>query len=116
MNSYYSILKFVSNTMSGEYIVIGLILVSENKVLYKFSDDKITIANKLRPDSKQLIDFFVYNFNDYIKKQNLSNLSDFKFLNRLSIYNNGIIQITKPSKIKMVFNEENFESLFNNII
>lgn len=125
MNSYYSILKFVNNSLSGEYIAIGLILVSNKNVFYKLSNNKISIANKLNPNSIKLLKFSLDNLNSYINddiKYHNHELIEFDknisvdFLNRLSVYNSGILQFSKPSMLKMEVNKSSFEMLFKDFI
>jgi len=125
MKSYYSILKFVNNSLSGEYIAIGLIVVSNNNVYYRLSNKKVLISNKLNPDSKKLLEFSIDNLHSYIKndiEDHSQNSFKFEknisvdFLNRLSVYNSGILQFSKPSMLKMKINKVSFESLFKDFI
>lgn len=125
MSSYYSILKFVNNSLSGEYMAIGLIAISGNDVFFRTSNQKLSIANKLNPNAKNLLKFSVTKINDFINydiKDQSSNLVKFEkklnieLLNRLSIYNNGIIQFSKPSMINIKLDQSTFDKFFTEII
>jgi len=125
MGGYYSILKFVNNSLSGENISIGLIVVSGDNVFFRSSKSKISIAQKLNPNSKKLLDFSLdkienFIFND-LKDQDdklvqFDRSLNVELLNRLSIYNNGVIQFSKPSFINLKFEQNTFNKFFVDFI
>lgn len=121
MDSYYSILKFVNNSISGENISLGLISISGDQVFFKYSKNKLLIANKLNSDAKKLLSFNLNKIEEFISydlKDQSDKLIQFdksinlNFLNRLSNYNNGLIQFTKPSFIKTSINVDVFNTFF----
>jgi len=125
MSSYYSILKFVNNSLSGEYISIGLVAISDKNVFFRTSKNKVSIAHKLNPNSKNLLNFSLDKISDFIcndSKEQSNQLVKFEktmnveFLNRLSVYNNGIVQFSKPSMINMKLDQNSFDNLFEDVI
>lgn len=125
MGSYYSILKFVNNSLSGENISVGLIAVSGNKVFFRSSNSKLSFAKKLNPKSKSLVEFSISKIEDYVN-HDLSDQSgkliqfdkslDLELLNRLSIYNNGVIQFSKPSFINLKLDDVSFSKFFEDLV
>ena len=125
MESYYSILKFVNNPVSNESIAVGLIFISQGQVFFKYSEQKIIFVKKLNPSVSKLFDFSIEQLNSYIKKDSLvssgmlfqfpKNLNS-DFLNRLSDYNNGILQFSKLSFIKDNVDQRVFLDYFGKFI
>lgn len=125
MGSYYSILKFVNNSLSGENISIGLIFVSGDNVFFKISKNKIALTSKLNTASKKLVDFSISRIQDFISRDiedqshkliSFDKKIDVEYLNRLSSYNNGLIQFSKPSYIESAINLERFDKFYNDYI
>lgn len=124
MKSYYSIIRFVNNPLSKENLAIGMIVISEGKVFYKFSKDKISLVNKINTSNSSLLEYTiekVSNFIDLQLKEEVSLFSkemsvNLEYLNRLSIYNNGFLQFDKPSVINLAFDTFRFHSFFSKYI
>lgn len=125
MESHISILRFVSNPLSEESIALGLIVVAKNDVFFKLSTKKVDFAKKLNPSSAKLLDFSLKQLRNFIahdladqsdKLIQFSKSLDSQFLNRLTNYNNGILQFSKPSFIKSDFNSQIFAEYFTKII
>ncbi|MBN8670439.1 MAG: hypothetical protein J0L80_07115 [Chitinophagales bacterium] len=124
MSSYYSILKYVNNSLSDENIAIGLVAISNGKVFFQLSERKIGICKKLNPKANRLVDFSLKQFSNYLEIDrcsddrlfSFSKSVDIQFLERLHAYNNGILQFSKPSFIKVVFDDNIFESYFERLI
>lgn len=125
MESHYSILKFVNNPLSGENISLGLIVISDQDVYFRLSTQKLSIAKKLNPHSislleyslEQLRNFLAYDLADQSYKLiQFKKTLDTSFLNRLSNYNNGILQFSKPSFIKATIDGSVFDSYFKKFI
>lgn len=120
MKSHYSILRFVNNPLSRENIAIGLITISENQVRFRFSKEKVNLIKKLNPDSFELTNFTLNKIQDSINSSIIhegellgnENIFNIDYIERLSSYNNGILQFDKPSAINIVFNESFFDSFF----
>jgi hypothetical protein len=125
MGSHYSILKFVNNSLSNENIALGLIVVSNNAVFFKLSSQKITFAKKLNNQSAGLLDFSLNQLTDFFENKHIGNADqmhifdntiDKKYLDRLSNYNNGIIQFSSPNFINIDFTSINFNIYFEKFI
>ena len=126
MKSFYSIIRFVNNPLSKENLAIGLIMISNNKVYYKFSNEKIQLVNKINPSNFKLLEYTIDKISNFIKNENelekkVSLFSDdnkvnFEYLKRLSIYNNGFLQFDNPSIINIDFDEVKFHDFFHKYI
>lgn len=99
-------------------------MISEGKLFFKFSDDKIEFVSKLNPSSYKLFNFSLsqiknslieptLNYKKIIVDDELFNLA---YLERLSNYNNGIVQFDKPVSINQVYDEDKFNSFFEKFI
>lgn len=124
-NTYLSVLKYVSNNLSGESIAIGLLAVSENRSFFKVSKHKIDIVKRLNSDAGKLIVFSVEQlmkiFEEDLKKSGQKKLFFNKilsvdYLNRLSVYNNGVLQFSNPQSFNVVFEDVAFNSFFKKFI
>lgn len=116
-----SILKFVNNPISEENIALGLVVISNEKVFFKLSGQKIDLIKKLNSNSAKLLDFSLNQLRNYLAhdlEDKSMDLIEFKskvtkkFLDRLSKYNNGILQFSPPSYIKSEVNKELFNDYF----
>lgn len=124
MKTFYSIIRFVNNPFNKENLAIGLIIISNNKIFYKFSNEKIQLVNKINPFNFKLLEYTVEKINNFIKNEldkEFSLFSDdnrinLEYLNRLSVYNNGFLQFDNPSIINMDFDEKMFIDFFNKYI
>jgi hypothetical protein len=121
MENVLSILKFVNNPISEENIALGLVVISNDKVFFKLSNQKIDLVKKLNSNSAKLLDFSLNQLRNYLAhdlEDRSMNLIEFKskvnkdFLVRLSKYNNGILQFSQPSFIKSEVNTELFHDYF----
>ncbi len=124
MKSFYSIIRFVNNPLSKENLAIGLIMISDKKIHYKFSNEKIQLVNKINPVNYKLLEYTVEKIDKFIKDEienDISLFSDdskvnFEYLKRLSIYNNGFLQFDNPSIINIDFDEVKFNDFFHKYI
>ena len=124
MKSFYSIIRFVNNPLSKENLAIGLIMISNNKVYYKFSHEKIQLVNKINPLNFKLLEYTIDKISNFIKNELESEVSlfsddnkvNFEYLKRLSIYNNGFLQFDNPSIINIDFDEVKFNDFFHKYI
>lgn len=124
MKSIYSIVRFYSNSLSKENIAIGLIMISDGKLFFKFCEDKIDFVSKFNPSGSKLLNFSLSQIKDSLIQPTLQDrkiivddeLFNSSYLERLSIYNNGIIQFDKPSVINQIYNQEKFLSFFDKYI
>lgn len=124
MKSFYSIIRFVNNPLSKENLAIGLIMISNDKIFYKFSNEKIQLVNKINPLNFKLLEYTIDKVSNFIKSElenDISLFSDdnkvnFGYLKRLSIYNNGFLQFDNPSLINIDFDKVKFEDFFHKYI
>lgn len=123
--SYLSVLKYVSNNLSGENIAIGLVVISNEQAFFKISKRKVDFVKRLNADVGKLIDFSIAQlnklFSEDIKKSPQQKLIHTKilfvdYLNRLSAYNNGVLQFSNPQTFNLVFEESNFNEFFKKFI
>lgn len=124
MKSYYSIIRFVNNPLSRENLAIGMIVISDGQVFYKFSKEKIAITQKINSNNAKLLGYTLAKIETFIDEQLKQEVSLFtkevsvnlEYLNRLSIYNNGFLQFDKPSIINLAFDNTKFQNFFKKYI
>ena len=118
-------LKYVSNNLSGENIAIGLVVISNEQAFFKISKRKIDFVKRLNVDIAKLIDFSIAQlnklFSDDIKKSSQqkpihTKILSIDYLNRLSAYNNGLLQFSNPQTYNLAFEESNFNEFFKKFI
>lgn|SRR5690606_24556432 len=123
MKSYYSLIRYFNNSLSKENIVIGLIAISNTRVFYKFSDLKIKLISKLSDNKDDLLNFNIKKIKESLERnlddqlfieENANNLK--QYIDRLSIYNNGIIQFDKPIELNIDINESFFNKFYDKYI
>jgi hypothetical protein len=123
MKSFYSIVRFINNSLSNENLAVGMIVISGKDVFYRFSSDKLNLVKKINPLNISLLEYTLDKIKYFIENEILSNkplFSDLTFnveyLERLSIYNNGFLKFDKPSGINMSFDNEKFDGFFKRYI
>lgn len=123
MKSYYSLIRHFSNSLSKENIVIGLIAVSNTNVFYRFSESKMKLISKFSNKKDDLLYFNIKKLRESLEinvkdklfiEENSNNLK--QYIDRLAIYNNGIIQFDKPIELNMDFNEDFFIKFYDKYI
>ncbi len=104
-NYVYSIIKFVNNTFTGEFISIGLITVaSGDKVLCKLSQEKIELAKTINPECASMLQMLM---DCYVAPKNFDDLQ------RQIAYHNGILQFSSTSLVTSEMNQEIFDLIFD---
>ena len=125
MESYYSILKYVNNPLSNEAIALGLLAVSNGEVYFQLSDQKLELAKKLNNKNYKLLDFSLKQFQEFLEADSQDEshflIASKKqinkgFINKLSNYNNGILQFSKPEAINSEISTSVFINYFNRFI
>ena len=129
MNSFYSIIRFVSNQWSSENIAVGLLVVSGEKLFFKVSDRKLRLAKSLDANAQKLLKFSVSQLQDFvegekkiIRESNYTTLPLEKsklnqaFVERLHRYSKGILQFSSPELINKVFDEPLFLKYFGKMV
>lgn len=129
MKNFLSTIYIETNSATAEKISIGLIVVTEHKVFYKYSKNKIKIAEKLLGSSiENLVKFSLNTIKEKVAATNadlakqsqklFSPVSFFtddyiKYLNR---YSQGLLQYDAPKPYVAEVNPTIFESLFATFI
>lgn len=124
MKTYYSIIRYVNNSLSKENIAIGMVMLSGKKIFHKFSDGKINLIKKLNPNNYNSLTYLVKKIDSFIVDENLKNNSlfsddvkiNYDYLKRLSIYNNGFLQFDNPSYLGFSYDYSKFNEFFNTYI
>lgn len=123
MKSFYSIVRFINNSLTNENLAVGMVVISGKDVFYKFSADKVNLVKKINPLNCSLLEYTLDKIKSFIDDEILSKkplFSDLTFnveyLERLSIYNNGFLKFDRPSGINMFFDKEKFDDFFKRYI
>ena len=123
MKSFYSIVRFINNSLTNENLAVGMVVISGKDVFYKFSAEKVNLVKKLNPLNVSLLEYTLDKIKSFINDEILSKkplFSDLTFnveyLERLSIYNNGFLKFDKPSGINISFDKEKFDNFFKRYI
>jgi len=123
MKSFYSIVRFINNSLTNENLAVGMVVISGKDVFYKFSAEKVSLVKKINPINVSLLEYTLDKIKSFIDDEILSKkplFSDLTFnveyLERLSIYNNGFLKFDKPSGINMSFDMEKFDNFFRRYI
>ncbi len=94
MGAYYSFIKFRNSNITGESVAIGMVLVQSGlDTMACISENKMKLANIMNPNAQQLLKLATDQFMSAVKLRRI----DIKELERLHVYQNGIIEFTKPS-------------------
>lgn len=125
MKSFYSILKYVNNSFSNESIALGLLAVNNGEIHFQVSKQKTGLVKKLNSKNYKLLEFSLKQFTDFIERE-ISNEPEFliksekkinlNFINKLSKYNNGILQFSKPETINSEISADTFLEYYHSII
>lgn len=124
MKSFYSIIRYVNNSVTNENLAIGIIMISGTKLFFNFSKDKLALASKLNDKNSKLLHFTIDNIKQGLESdlENSKYLFDFEhnynleFLKNMSIYSNNFLQFDKPKAIDMDFDQSSFNSFFSKFI
>ena len=129
MKNFLSTIYIETNSATAEKISIGLIVVTEHKVFFKYSKNKLKIAEKILGNSiENLVKFSLNAIKEKVNSTNaelakhsqklFSPVSFFtdeyiKYLNR---YSQGLLQYDVPKPYVAEVNTTIFESLFATFI
>lgn len=126
MKFYYSILKISPNTASGDSVSIGLLAFDKNEAIISFSESRKLLAKKMMP--ADLVDFFCKQLTNKVKELNKLHQSNFTslfekdfvfdsaYIDYLSNYSNGALQLTKSNVFLKELNDTSFNFLFETLI
>jgi len=97
---------FYNHKNGFDRTAVGLIFFDDNSQYIDISEDKLKRLKDIRGYK-----LFRMTLDNFIKAKHTK-----EELDRMSIYFNGIFQITKPSKILIECNEEVFRKLFTKYV
>jgi hypothetical protein len=121
MAGYYSILRFVNNPLSDESIALGLVVIASGEqqqsramsgvaqAQFRLSETKVEFAKKLNPASAKLLGFSLAQLHTFFKQDLVDQSNQVvrfpvqvqqEFIERLSNYNNGLLQFSQPAYIE----------------
>ena len=131
MKTFFSIISIQTNPVSLEKVVVALLAVTQNKVFFHFSKNKLNLLDKLAPSKlgigslakKSLLQIkhvvndtnkdLELNQTEIVFKKSVFSKEYFSYLNK---YNNGILNFSEPADIPFDFTQEKFESYYFNFI
>lgn len=128
MKTTYSIVSAVIRPEIGEQITIGLLLIGVEKIYFKFSKDKLNVTKELLPNNTyKFLKETLVNIQKQVEKHNSyadtllveemkSRMFEESYLDYLSIYNNNLLQFSKPRSIESTGDKSLFQMLFNKYI
>jgi len=123
MKSFYSIVRFINNSLTNENISVGIIVISGEDIFYRFSEDKLSLVKKINPLNSSLLEYTIDKIKSFIEDEVVSQKPLFtdltfnvEYLKRLSVYNNGFLQFDAPSGINLTFDKNLFEDFFRRYI
>lgn len=131
MKTFFSTISIQTNPVSLEKVVVALLAVTENKVFFHYSKNKLGLLDKLAPSkvgigtlakkSLQQIKNAVTETNNTLLKNQTTivfekSVFSKEYFSYLSKYNNGILNFSEPATIPFDFTTEKFESYYLNFI
>lgn len=123
MKSYYSLIRYFNNSLSKENIVIGLIVIADANIFYRFSESKVRLISKFSDSPNDLVSYNVKKLKEYLDSsvkdklfihENSLNLK--QYIDRLSIYSNGLIQFDKPVELNINVDQAFFNKFYDKYI
>lgn len=132
MNTFYSIIYATIRPDISEKISIGLIFVSDERVYYKSSKNKVNLLKHLLPAGPlKSIKEGLTNINTkFGKHQTIANTPNklslgekvnhkefsLSYLDYLSNYNNSLLTFSKPALIDIELSEQTFKTFFKKFV
>lgn len=128
MKPYYTIVSIATKPQLNEKFNIALLCVTQNRVYFHFSEEKLKIVSKLvSPEARKLAKSMLLSIEVSTQDQNSDRTQLFdggeqssmvteSYLSYLNRYNNNLIQFTAPTPIDLDVTEEVFQALFKNYI
>jgi hypothetical protein len=108
MQNYISFISIRFNSSVDESLCVGLIYLKGDEVEIKVSDLKMKLVKKIFP-KKNIFNAFKFAITQMQRNKDVLN---YKQIERLHIYQNGIVKIDKPKPISADITD----SFFHNII
>ncbi len=131
MRTFYSILYTPIRPVIKEQVSVGLMLINESDIIFKYSLDKITFLNKLIPhEAVSFLKTYLKNIDNSVKKFYKDKISEqllpikpsdsrifqYDYYNYLNKYSNNLITFSKPIDIDIELNQSNFNILYEKYI
>jgi hypothetical protein len=120
MNSFYSILTVPIRPSSQEQLTIGLLLVDDRNLLFKFSARKLEFIKKLLPENSfNLLKSYIFGLAEKLTSEDERmriKFSKTEFVSYLSNYNSNLLTFSKPTPIELDVTDESFRKLFEKFI
>lgn len=131
MKTFFSSISIQTNPVSLEKVVVALLAVTESKVYFQYSKNKLGLLDKLAPSKLgigSLAKKSLQQIKNVVNETNKSLLNDQKaivfeksvfskeYFSYLSKYNNGILNFSEPVTIPFDFTQQKFESYYLNFI
>lgn len=120
MKSFYSILTVPIRPSSQEQLNIGLLLVDDRNLLFKFSAKKLEFIKKLLPETSfNLLKSYVFGLAEKLSSEDERmrlKFSKTEFVSYLSNYNSNLLTFSKPTPIELEVTNQNFRTLFEKFI
>ncbi|MEO5947449.1 MAG: hypothetical protein ABIP79_11585 [Chitinophagaceae bacterium] len=127
MKSLLSIIYLQTNTVSGEKIAVGLLVISENEVFFQVSEQKLKLAGKLSNADvlkhAEISFGLISNKVNETNKENkshtlLKNDSVFtkEYISYLNKYSKGLMQFDTPKSYAGIIDKKIFKSLFEQFV
>lgn len=129
MQSHFSIISASIRPEIQEQVAIGLMLVGQDHVNFRFSKNKIAVVRELisqsavkyLKDTLKQISLTVFRENEKLKglyggSDGLNQSFSLSYLEYLSRYSNNLLIFSKPKTIELQSSEDLFESLFKKYV
>ena len=127
MKSFLSIVYLQTNTVSGEKIAVGLLVISQSEVFFTVSEHKLKLVSKLSNAdvlkhaeiSFALISNKVAETNKENKSHSLlknDSLFTKEYISYLNKYSKGLIQFDMPKSYAGVIDKKIFKALFQQFV
>lgn len=123
MSIYYSIISFNAGEQTGKKVPIGLLYFDGDKTMLKLSGNKVRLVKRTYSRRESVFlemavkSYFGKHFSERRKPlldHTISLGLPLSEVNKLSIYENGIINFTSPSKIEASETDNKFFKEFFN--
>lgn len=121
MKTLYSIVYTQLSPVSHERLNLGLIMLSEQGIKFRFADEKVNLLKRLlSTDAQKLVKSYLLSIQNKASVKNelyepYKEISE-SFLNYLSDYSNNLVSFSKPEMIQAAFSDEVFLKLYNKFI
>lgn len=123
MLTYYSILKFISNSHTGEFLSLGLVAVTHQHVYFQLSSNKLALAQALNRNEKGVYEqvqalkaFMPLDLNDLTRLLRFENKIDLDFLHQITMFTEGGLRFSRLDFAEVVMDEQIFQKYFEKLV